>query len=204
MRLSIPAVVLALASLLALPVHAQGEVAANPYEGRAAVADQSPASRDSGLREALAQVVDRVSGAGASSSAPAVLARAAQLVQRYGFDTGSGAVELVASFDRNAVDSQLRAAGLPVWGYSAAPAETTELTVRGLRSSADYATVLTALRAVPGVRKIAVLGADGDQLSLTVSAEGGSARLVSVLGKGPPFSREPSAVPGALALRLAR
>src|SRR3546814_5869832 len=65
----------------------------------------------------LAQVIERVSGPGSSANAGAVLVRAPQLVQRYGFDQDDGgALQLVASFDRNAVDSQLRAAGLPVWG----------------------------------------------------------------------------------------
>lgn len=192
-------------ALSALPAAAQTSPGANAYEGRAPVGDQSTAARDAGLRQALAQVIERVSGPGSSSNAAAVLAHAPQLVQRYGYDNGDGgALQLVASFDGNAVDNQLRAAGLPVWGVSSAPAQNAALIVSGLRGSADYARALSALRAVPGVRKIAVLGADGDQLSLSVDAEGGAARLVSAIGSGPQFVRDLNVAPGVLGLRLVR
>src|SRR3546814_15749404 len=126
--------------LSALPAAAQTSPTANAYEGRAPVSDQSTAARDGGLRQALAQVIERVSGPGSSANAGAVLVRAPQLVQRYGFDQDAGgALQLVASFDRNAVDSQLRAAGLPVWGIRSAPAKTADLGVSGLRSRADSA-----------------------------------------------------------------
>ncbi|HEY9544722.1 MAG TPA: DUF2066 domain-containing protein [Solimonas sp.] len=191
--------------LSALPAAAQTSPTANAYEGRAPVSDQSTAARDGGLRQALAQVIERVSGPGSSANAGAVLVRAPQLVQRYGFDQDDGgALQLVASFDRNAVDSQLRAAGLPVWGVSSAPAQNADLVVSGLRSSADYARALSALRAVPGVRKIVVLGAEADQLSLSVDTEGGAARLVSAIGNGPQFVRDLHAAPGVLVLRLVR
>src|SRR3546814_17788890 len=91
---------------------------------------------------------------------------------------------------RNAVDSQLRAAGLPFWGISPAPAQNADLVVSGLRSSADYARALSTLRAVPGVRKIVVLGAEADQLSLSVDTEGGAARRVSAIGNGPQSVRD--------------
>src|SRR3546814_14661314 len=120
--------------LSALPAAAQTSPTANAYEGRAPVSDQSTAARDGGLRQALAQVIERVSGPGSSANAGAVLVRAPQLVQRYGFDQDDGgALQLVASFDRNAVDSQLRAAGLPVWGVSSAPPKNAARVVSGLR-----------------------------------------------------------------------
>lgn len=192
-------------SLSALPAVAQTSPAASAYEGRAPVGDQSTAARDAGLRQALAQVIERVSGPGSSSTAGAVLTHASQLVQRYGYDNGDGgALQLVASFDKAAVDSQLRAAGLPVWGVSSAPAQNADLIISGLRGSADYARTLSALRALPGVRKVVVLGAEGDQLSLTVDAEGGAARLVSMIGSGPQFVRDLNVAPGVLGLRLVR
>jgi hypothetical protein len=204
MRLLI-AVIFAVLALPAVPAATQSDAAANPYEGRAPVADQSSASRDGGLRNALAQVVERVSGPGSAAGAAAVIANAPNLVQRYGYETGDGgALQLVASFDRNAVDRQLRAAGLPVWGVSAAPAQSTDLTVSGVRSSADYARTLNALRAVAGVRRVTVLGAEADRLSLAVDAEGGAARLAGEIGNGPQFVRDPNAAPGVLALRLVR
>lgn len=204
MRLLIASFFAALA-LSALTAAAQTGPNANAYEGRAPVSDQSTSARDAGLRQALAQVIERVSGPGSSGNAGAVLSRAPQLVQRYGYDNGDGgALQLVASFDKNAVDSQLRAAGLPVWGVSSAPAQNADLIVSGLRSSADYARTLSTLRAVPGVRKVVVLGATADQLSLTVDAEGGAAQLVATIGNGPQFVRDFNAAPGALVLRLVR
>ncbi|NKF23646.1 DUF2066 domain-containing protein [Solimonas marina] len=205
----------------ALPALAQGPAAAptastvgpadtpmapaNPYQGRVPVSDQSQASRDQGLRAAFAQVIDGISGNGAAAGVPTLVGQAPQLVQQYGFDrTADGSLELVAVFDKAAVDRQLQAAGLPMFGYASAPAENADLTVTGVQGSADYRTVLTALRAVPGVRKIAVLGATGDRLSLAVDADGGAARLVSALGNGPQFLRDPNAAPGTLGLRLAR
>ncbi|MGH8444722.1 MAG: DUF2066 domain-containing protein, partial [Solimonas sp.] len=149
----LPAVLFAVfASLTAAPLAAQTD-APDAYEGRAAVGDQSNASREQGLREALAQVVARVSGPGSAASAGPVIARASQFVQRYGFvqDAG-GPLQLVASFDKTAVDGQLRALGLPVWGYGSAPAEEVAVSVSGLRGGEDYARVLAALRAVPGVK----------------------------------------------------
>ncbi|NGY04673.1 DUF2066 domain-containing protein [Solimonas terrae] len=203
MRLPI-AVLFASLVLTALPAAAQTDLAASPYEGRAPVADQSDVARDSGLRNALAEVIERVSGPGSSANAAAIIAGAPQLVQRYAYDNGNGGLQLVASFDKTAVDRQLRAAGLPVWGISSAPAQNTDLVVSGLRGSADYARTLSALRAVPGVRRVAVLGADADHLSLAVDAEGGAARLVGALGNGPQFVRDPNAAPGTLGLRLVR
>jgi hypothetical protein len=74
MRLLIAVIFIVLA-LPAGPAAAQSDAAANPYEGRAPVADQSSASRDGGLRNALAQVVERVSGPGsATATRPATAA----------------------------------------------------------------------------------------------------------------------------------
>lgn len=212
MRL-LSAALLSLAALSAglhtLPAAAQTasqDAASNPYEGRVEVSDQSATSRDQGLREALAQVVGRVSGAGALGSAAPMLGRAAQYVQQYGYTREPGGpLQLVARFDRNAVDGQLRALGLPVWGYTAAPAETLQLVVSGLRGSADYAKVLGTLRAVPGVKSVAVQGAEGDRLQLGVRAEGGNARLQSALASNRVLIADNSAgTTGALQLRLVR
>ncbi|WP_028081869.1 DUF2066 domain-containing protein [Solimonas soli] len=194
------------ASLVALPAAAQND-GGNPYEGRVGVADQSAASRDQGLREALAQVVGRVSGVDALGSAAPVLGRAAQYVQQYGFtQEPGGALQLVARFDKTAVDAQLRALGLPVWGYASAPAEELKLSVSGLRGSADYARVLSTLRAVPGVKAVAVQGAEADRLQLGVRAEGGSARLAAALAGGRVLVADGAAplAAGTLNLRLAR
>lgn len=202
-RLLLPTFVLAAA--LAAPVAAQTGPVADPYEGRATVADQSAASRDQGLRGALAEVVDRVSGPGAAAgAAAALLARAGQFVQRYAYvpDAGAG-LQLVARFDQNAVDGQLRALGLPVWGYSAAPAEDIAVSVGGVRSAADYARALATLRATSGVRSIAVRGTDADRLQLAVRADGGAARLAATLAGQRALRVEPGAPTDGLTLQLA-
>ncbi|MFT4045411.1 MAG: DUF2066 domain-containing protein [Solimonas sp.] len=191
------------ATAVVAPVAAQTPAAgtASPYEGRVNVSDQSAATRDQSLREALAQVVARVSGQGSVAAAAPLISRATQFVQRYGFtQDGASGLQFVASFDQSAVDGQLRALGLPIWGYSVAPAEDLPLTVGGVRSGADYARALSALRAVPGVQSVAVLGADADQLQLSLRAEGGAARIGSALAG----NRTLAADGGALKLRLLR
>lgn len=202
-RLLLPTLLLAVAALTA-PVSAQTGAGADPYEGRATVTDQSAASRDRGLRSALAEVVDRVSGPGAASGTAApLLARAGQFVQRYAYVTDADAgLQLVARFDQSAVDGQLRALGLPVWGYSAAPAEDIALSVGGVRSASDYARVLTTLRAASGVRSVAVRGTDADRLQLAVRADGGAARLAGTLA-GQRALRVEGAPGDGLALQLA-
>lgn len=203
-RLLLPTLLLAVATLAA-PVSAQTGAGADPYEGRATVADQSAASRDRGLRSALAEVVDRVSGPGAASGTAApLLARAGQFVQRYAYvtDADAGGLQLVARFDQSAVDGQLRALGLPVWGYSAAPAEDIAVSVGGVRSASDYARVLTTLRAASGVRSVAVRGTDADRLQLAVRADGGAARLAGTLA-GQRALRVEGAPGDGLALQLA-
>lgn len=187
-------VLLAAATGSATAQQAETTASENPYEARVSVADQSPASRDQGLREALAQVVARVSGPGAAANAAGIVARAPQLVSRYGFERGSeGQLELVAAFDRAALDQQLRGLGLAVWGYTAAPAEDVRLTVSGVRDAGAYVRALNAVRAGAGVRSVAVEAASTDRLQLLVRAEGGASRLMPQLLASHRFSSEATA-----------
>ena len=188
-------VVIVLLGAAALPTHAQAPAAGeNPYEGRVGVADQSAASRDQALREALGQVVARVSGPSAPASAAGIIARAPQLVSRYGFQRGADdQLELVAAFDRPALDQQLRSLGLPVWGYTAAPAEDVVLLISGLRDAQGYSRAMSAVRAVPGVRAVAVASAEADRLHLTVRAEGGASRVGPALLASRQFVQEQTA-----------
>lgn len=175
----------------------------DPYEGRVDVADQGSAARDPALREALAQVLTRVSGPSAPGAAPQLLAQPNSLLSRFGYDrTPDGRLQLVAVFDRRAVDGQLRSAGLPVWGYAQAGIETVPLTVRGLQNGSDYARTLASLRAVPGLRALSVRGAAADQLQLQLSLEGGSNRLLSVFGNHRDLALDGSASSGYLQLVL--
>lgn len=171
--------------LLAPPLPAQVAPPAetvNPYEGRVSVADQSATSRDQGLREALAQVIGRVSGAGAPATAAGVVARAPQFVTRYGFARDpAGALQLVAAFDKPALDAQLRGLGLAIFGYAAAPAEDLRLRVSGIRDAHGYARMMNAVRAVPGVQTLNVEASEADTIDLLIRAEGGRGRIVPAL-----------------------
>lgn len=161
---------------------AQESVAPNPYEGRVTVADQSAPSRDRGLREALTQVIARISGESALPQAGNLIARAPQTVQRYGYEQGpEQGLLLVAAFDGRMLESQLRGLGLPVWGVAAAPLEELRMTVDNIGSAQDYARVLSLLRSLPGVRGVQVQEASGNSLDLRLRAEGGARRLSGAL-----------------------
>ncbi len=161
---------------------AQESAAPNPYEGRVSVTDQSAPSRDRGLREALTQVIARISGESAIPQAAGLIARAPQTVQRYGYEQSpEQALLLVAAFDGRMLESQLRGLGLPVWGVAAAPLEELRMTVDNVGSAQDYAKVLSLLRGLPGVRGVQVQGATGNSLDLRMRAEGGARRLSGAL-----------------------
>ncbi len=177
------AYLLAVTLLAAGMAGAQPALTLNPYEARVPVADQSLPARDRALQEALTQVVNRVGGDGAAITAAALIARAPQLVQRYGYDVDplTRQLELVASFDARSIESQLRASGVAVWGVNAAPVEEVRLSIDGLRSAQDYAGVIARLRSLPGVRNLQVVSASGGQLDLRLRAEGGAQRLSGAL-----------------------
>lgn len=158
------------------------EVPLEPYTARVTVPDQSNAARDRGLRDALGQVVARISGEDALPRAATVIERAGQLVQRYGYETLPGQPPLlVASFDVAAVERQLRALDLPVFGVTAAAVEDVRLDVGNVRSAADYARTLKLLRGLPGVRSVGVIAAAQDRLQLRLRAEGGAGRISGAL-----------------------
>ncbi len=169
--------------LVAGTAGAQSAVTLNPYEARVPVADQSVPARDRALQEALAQVVNRVGGDGAANRAADLIARAPQLVQRYGYDVAplTRQLELVASFDARSIESQLRASGVAVWGVNAAPVEDVRLSIDGIKNAQDYARVVARLRSLPGVRNLQVVSARGSQLDLRLRAEGGAQRLSGAL-----------------------
>ncbi|MFA5938494.1 MAG: DUF2066 domain-containing protein [Sinimarinibacterium sp.] len=181
---------------------AQVPTAVQPYEARVAVADQSPALRETALREALRTVIVRVSGDDAEFAASDLLGRAQQLVQRYGYEREpDGSLVLVAGFDGRALESRLKALGLPVWGVQAAQVEEVNLRIAGLDSAQRYAQIVGAVRALPGVRAVMPYMAEGDRLDLHVRAEGGAGRLSGALLTTGLLTRE-SADVGALSYRV--
>lgn len=173
---------LALICLLsAVTASAQG-AAINPYEARVPVSDQTAPLREAALREALRIVVSRVGGETAPAQAASVVDEAARLVQRYGYERlPDGMLQLVAAFDARAVDSRLKALGLPVWGVYAAAVEELQLRVSGIGSAADYARVVGGLAALSNVRDVSPMRAHDDVLELRVRAEGGAGRLNGAL-----------------------
>jgi hypothetical protein len=158
------------------------ETPLQPYEAAVPVADQSAAARDPALREALRQVVARISGEAAAWSAEPLIDEAPRLVQHYGYRRDAdNMLQLVAGFDGRAVEQRLKAQGLPVWGVYAAEAEDVLMQITGLDGSGAYVQVLALLRGLPGVQDVRPQHASGDTLELRVRAEGGAGRLGGAL-----------------------
>jgi hypothetical protein len=171
----------------------------DPYEGRVPVPDQSADHREAGLRAALSQVLQRLSGELPPGS-DAIVARASQLVQRYGYevDPQTRQLQLVAAFDRRAVEGQLRALG----GTAIQPDEEVRLSVSGVNDAQDYVRVIRTLKALPGVSRVNVDAASGDRLDLRLRAQGGAGRVSGALFVGGALAPE-TPVPGfELAYRL--
>lgn len=172
--------ILLLPLLLLLSPLASAQV--DGYLGRVPVTDQLAATRATALGTALSQVLERVSGqpAGSPKLQP-LLDRAPRLLQRYSYekDPATGQLLLLAGFDPRGVDAAVRGAGLPVWGKVAVPVEDVALTVGALHSVADYARMLAAVRALPGVRAVTVTGAEDDRVALRVRVEGGATALTT-------------------------
>lgn len=170
----------------AAPAPAQGEDSAggdDPYRAGVPAADQSNATRDAGLRQALEQVLVRVSG-GTQGLSP-ILPRALSLVQHYQFERdGTGAQQLVARFDPRGVQAALREQGLPVFGRYEAAAEEVLLSVDGVRTAADYSRALAYLRDLPAVKSLAVRELAAATLILRLSVEGGEPQLASAVQSG--------------------
>lgn len=184
---------------------AQMPSAMQAYEARVPVANQSPAERDRALREALREVVARITGdAIPGEQAQSVIDQAARLVQRYGYAREpDGSLVLIAGFDGRAVEARLKALGLPVWGVYAAAIEDVQMQIAGITDAAAYARALEALRSVPAVRSVQAVRANGDRLELHLRVEGGASRLVGALSATATFVQDPSGT-SELSYRLVR
>lgn len=188
---------------LLLPCLALAQAPVDGYLARVLVADQSQAIRDTALSQALGQILERVGGQPLASQPrlQPTVARAPKLLQRFSYerDNATGQLMLVAGFDPRAVDAAVRAAGLPVWGQVMVPTEEVALTIGGVRGIADYGRALSALRAMPGVRGIGVVGADDGTLQLRARVEGGAAALAAA---GSPVLQRQAEASGALSYSL--
>ncbi|HUP91164.1 MAG TPA: DUF2066 domain-containing protein [Solimonas sp.] len=179
------------ALLFTLAAAAAGAQQAPDYQASVTVQDQAPGTRDKALRDTLGAVAARVGGLGkATSQLEPVLARASQLVQHYGFEKdASGQLLFTAAFDPRAVDNAVRGIGLPVWGNRGGAVEEVELEIDGIRSGADYARALAALRGTAGVSGVRVIEAEGNRLRLQLRSEGGAARLAGMASLGGVLTR---------------
>ncbi|MFA7388728.1 MAG: DUF2066 domain-containing protein [Thiohalobacteraceae bacterium] len=93
------------------------------HEAAVPVPDRSDAARERGVREALGEVLVRLSGERAVLSRPgaeALLAKPGRYLQKYQYEQVEGLV-LRAGFDATALEDAMRDYGLPLWGRTRSP-----------------------------------------------------------------------------------
>ncbi len=166
--------------LLMLPAIA----APTTYAGESPVADQSEAARAGALKNALAEVVIRLTGDSgilAREKVANAVAAADKYVLQYSYrsDTTADPVSgvekpqliLVAEFDSSAVDRMLSGLGVSGMG-STATIQTTVVEKRvwlsGIHSAADYARAVGYLTGQPQVRQFWPMEARGDGILIRV------------------------------------
>lgn len=97
----------------------------DPLDVRVAVENQQPGPREVALRQALGQMLVRLTGRDEIVSQPAVaelLRASGRFVQRYGYEAGGAeGLKLVAQFDVPALRRALAAQQVPVWEEGRAP-----------------------------------------------------------------------------------
>lgn len=156
------------------------------------VADQSNAAREPALRNAVREIVERVSGssmAGNARAAP-LLGRAASLVKQYSYTTGDkDETQLVVTFDPSALDTELRNLGLPVWGATPGADSEINLRIGGVRTPQAYARALSTLRAQAGVKNLNVRAVGDGALHLQAHVAGNVEKLAVALERSKAFKR---------------
>jgi hypothetical protein len=174
------------------------------YAGQAPVASQSDADRAEALKNALAQVVIRVSGDPGAIAKPEIakaVAGAERYVQQFQYQqdvatdsTGQPQTRLilVAQFDRDAVDKLLRDFALM---KDAGPREqaadasavadatpgTYHVWIAGVHSGKDYARMIGALSGNEYVRDVQVEVARGDGVQLRLATAASLPRVLNSL-----------------------
>jgi hypothetical protein len=190
---------LALVLLVSASVHAAGL-----YTGQVPVDSQSDADRAAALKNALAQVVIRVSGDPGALARPELakaVGDAERYVQQFQYDREvvtdasgqpQGRLTLVAQFDRDAVDRLLGGTGAAAGAAgdaSAAAADSTpgefRVWVGGIRSALDYARLIGGLSANERIHDLHVEMARGDGVQLRLGIAGPLARVLDALNAGP-------------------
>ena len=93
------------------------------HEAAVPVPDRSEAARDAAVREALGEVLVRLSGDKTvlgQAGAAALLAKAGRYLQQYQYEE-AGALTLRAGFDGAALEAAMREQGLSLWGRTRSP-----------------------------------------------------------------------------------
>lgn len=181
--------VLLLGLTAALPSHAQ-----TTLSGEVLVGGQDEASVNKALGEILAEILTSAAQDPSAVSAPAAqeaIGSARDFVQTYTFRQQLALVDgqparqlyLNASFDRRTIQSLLKQGGVTAVPTNAANAEVAML-IYGIRSSADYARVLSYLGQVPVVRRVQVDAADRDRLALRAQVSGAADGLIASVTDG--------------------
>lgn len=182
-------------------------MAAGLYTGTAPVNSQSDDERAGALRNALGQVVIKLSGDPGVLSRPDVakaIARADRYMQQYSYQPNNQAESadsaqagarllLVVQFDRASVDAMLHDLNLESVGNSATPPGADSaavpaalpgsyrLWISGLRSAEDYARLIGALSANEQVRALHVEQAHGNTVQVKVDTRGSLQNLLAAL-----------------------
>lgn len=157
----------------------------NPFAAAVIVPDESDRSRDKGMRDALIEVLKRVSGK-ADVAFSEILSRANVLVQQYGFVKDAVTQDTIfrAAFDPSGVQDALREQGLPVFGVDADIIEAWVVDVQGVTASAEYARLLGYFGGIRGVRRVDVDEVREDGLRLRMTVEGGTERVAALVAGG--------------------
>lgn len=166
-------------------------------EGEVAVPSQDEAVVSEGLATILAEILVRTAGlVDATSHPPAQAAIAAprDYVQTYTFRSETvlqagvptRLLFLRASFDRRTIQGLLREGGMAVVASDGMPVPV-RIEIGPMRSGADFARTLGALRALSIVRELAVDEAAPERLRLRASVAGGAGALLSLVDEGGVF-----------------
>ncbi|MBY5921080.1 DUF2066 domain-containing protein [Ferrimonas balearica] len=109
---------LILSLLLCLPMTLMAAQVEDLYRGEVPVASRSNADQQAAIRDALAQVLVRVTGDATVATRPeaqSLLRQAKNVLLSYGYQSGTP-LRLEVSFDGQRINQQLQAAQLPIWG----------------------------------------------------------------------------------------
>lgn len=188
---------LLLLALLLAPV-AWAQSAARDYSARVPIEADSAENREAALRKALAEVLLRVSGV---APEPRLLDQARRWVLHFGVDRDETGLGLRAGFDGRAIDSALRAEGLPVWGAFEGDLMTLSVFVTGLRQPEHFGELLRRLEASPEIRSVSTTRLQADQVELRVGTAAGAFAVDDAL-RGLAWAESPDPTSGALRYRL--